>query len=234
MIIAVSLLLAPTDNRVIGPGSVSRILLLGRIGLATLSAVLLIVFRRSGNRDRSRLDRTLFLFGFCGTAFMIGLGATRPAFFFVGYLLTEICMLSVLYYLAPMPVPHKAVLGVLATSADAYLLVTRHWDFSWVLMAAVACAYLVTNVMGLLVSRNLCHLKREQFGIQLRLESALAAVKTLRGVLPICAHCKKIRNDEGLWEVIERYVRDRTHAEFSHDICPNCIERHYPGMLGQT
>ena len=123
--------------------------------------------------------------------------------------------------------PYKAALGALYTGADAYLLVSRHSDFSWVLLAAVTGAYLVANLIGLLVSRNLSHLKREQFAVQLQLESALATVKTLHGILPICAHCKKIRNNHGLWEVVEVYVRDRTHAEFSHDICPSRIQTHY-------
>ncbi|MBW1881485.1 MAG: hypothetical protein JRJ84_24270, partial [Deltaproteobacteria bacterium] len=54
------------------------------------------------------------------------------------------------------------------------------------------------------------------------LEHALAEVKTLRGLLPICASCKKIRDDQGSWNQIEVYIRDRSEAEFSHSICPDC------------
>ena len=50
----------------------------------------------------------------------------------------------------------------------------------------------------------------------------------LRGILPICAHCKKIRDDQGYWSQAEVYVRDHTEAEFSHGICPECIEKLYP------
>ena len=62
------------------------------------------------------------------------------------------------------------------------------------------------------------------------LQVALADVKTLRGLLPICASCKKIRDDGGYWQQIEVYVRDHTHAEFSHSICPSCFEKLYPGL----
>ncbi len=54
------------------------------------------------------------------------------------------------------------------------------------------------------------------------LEIALAKVKTLSGLLPICASCKKIRNDDGYWEQIEVYVKEHSDAEFSHGICPDC------------
>lgn len=60
------------------------------------------------------------------------------------------------------------------------------------------------------------------------LEKALAEIKTLRGILPICANCKKIRDDEGYWNQIEVYIRDHSDAEFSHSICPECLRNHYP------
>jgi len=61
-------------------------------------------------------------------------------------------------------------------------------------------------------------------------EEALATVKTLHGLLPICSSCKKVRNDAGYWEQIESYVRSHTDAEFSHGICPECMKRLYPGF----
>ena len=59
------------------------------------------------------------------------------------------------------------------------------------------------------------------------LRQALEQIKTLRGIVPICASCKKIRDDQGFWNQVEDYVRDRTEAEFSHGICPTCIETLY-------
>jgi hypothetical protein len=61
------------------------------------------------------------------------------------------------------------------------------------------------------------------------LELALFNVKQLSGMLPICASCKKIRNDKGYWEQIEAYIRDHSEVEFSHGICPDCAEKLYPG-----
>ncbi len=63
-----------------------------------------------------------------------------------------------------------------------------------------------------------------------RLQQALDEVKTLRGILPICANCKKIRDDKGYWNQVEQYVGDHTEAKFSHGICPDCAQKLYPEL----
>jgi PAS domain S-box-containing protein len=60
------------------------------------------------------------------------------------------------------------------------------------------------------------------------LKEALEHVRTLKGLLPICVHCHKIRDDQGYWDRIEKYIGDRTDAAFSHSLCPDCLEKHYP------
>ena len=66
------------------------------------------------------------------------------------------------------------------------------------------------------------------------LQASLAKVKLLRGLLPICASCKKIRDDTGYWNQVETYVADHSEAEFSHGICPECAARLYPGFYKKT
>ncbi len=63
------------------------------------------------------------------------------------------------------------------------------------------------------------------------LRQALNQIKTLRGIVPICANCKKIRDDRGYWNQVEVYVRDHTEAEFSHSICPDCMKELYPEFM---
>jgi len=65
--------------------------------------------------------------------------------------------------------------------------------------------------------------------LNMELKEALNNIKTLRGLIPICAACKKIRDDEGFWQEVEVYVRDHTDAQFSHGLCPDCAQRLYPG-----
>lgn len=62
------------------------------------------------------------------------------------------------------------------------------------------------------------------------LENALADVKKLSGLLPICSHCKKIRDDEGYWQQIEAYIQDHSEAAFSHGICRECVKIFYPEL----
>jgi PAS domain S-box-containing protein len=63
-----------------------------------------------------------------------------------------------------------------------------------------------------------------------KLQDALAQIKTLSGMLPICAGCKKIRDDNGYWNQIEKYIGDHSEAEFSHGICPDCARKLYPDL----
>ncbi len=62
------------------------------------------------------------------------------------------------------------------------------------------------------------------------LEEALASVKTLSGLIPICANCHSIRDDKGYWERVEIYIQNKSEAKFSHGLCPNCIRKLYPNV----
>ena len=65
------------------------------------------------------------------------------------------------------------------------------------------------------------------------LQQALREVKVLKGLLPICASCKKIRNDGGQWQQLEEYLGEHSDAEFSHGICQTCIKKLYPGVYNE-
>jgi len=65
------------------------------------------------------------------------------------------------------------------------------------------------------------------------LEDALAQIKTLRGLLPICCYCKKIRDDQNYWEQVESYITKHSGAEFTHGICPDCYEKHVVPSLAE-
>jgi PAS domain S-box-containing protein len=87
------------------------------------------------------------------------------------------------------------------------------------------------------IARNISQRKREeQERLQLiqELTDALARAKTLGGLLPICASCKKIRNDNGYWQQVEAYVKEHSNAEFTHSLCPECLTRLYPELKLNT
>jgi PAS domain S-box-containing protein len=83
------------------------------------------------------------------------------------------------------------------------------------------------------IIRNVTDIKRKQIEREKlisELQDALSEVKTLSGLLPICSHCKKIRDDKGYWNQIEAYIGDRSEAVFSHSICQECAKELYPDM----
>jgi CheY-like chemotaxis protein len=89
----------------------------------------------------------------------------------------------------------------------------------------------VTSALTLKREMN-CRKERE---VELRrsndeLQRALKEVKVLRGLIPICASCKKIRNDDGFWQQLEEYLGEHSEAEFSHGLCLPCIKKLYPGV----
>ena len=87
---------------------------------------------------------------------------------------------------------------------------------------------LFASAIGYLYTRKRIEAERERLIQELR--EALAQIKTLRGLVPICCSCKKIRDDKGYWNQIEEYIQDHSDAEFSHGICPECAKKLYPQL----
>ena len=87
------------------------------------------------------------------------------------------------------------------------------------------------HVASVVIHRDITPLKqaeREREKLIQDLQHALSRIKTLSGLLPICASCKRIRDDQGYWNQIETYIQSHSAAEFSHGICPDCVKKLYP------
>ena len=120
-------------------------------------------------------------------------------------------MSAVMYHASPMTFATDGSLSIPSLGAWAIALAT----------ATVLAAAIASSVLDRFVTRQ-----------AQQLNQTLAEVRTLRGLLSICAECKKIRTETGEWERVESYVRARTEVEFSHGMCPTCqaqwMERHMP------
>src|SRR5215472_7316079 len=90
-----------------------------------------------------------------------------------------------------------------------------------------------TRVMQTTIEMALYKHRMEQERAHLlrQLQEALTNIKTLQGLLPICAACKKIRDDQGYWHQVEEYISQHSGAEFTHGICPDCIRTHYGHLM---
>jgi len=103
-----------------------------------------------------------------------------------------------------------------------------------ILIRSLAAAYVL--IFGVVIAVTVSQrrkVEKEREELILRLQDALAHVKTLSGLLPICANCKRIRDDQGYWRNVEAYVRDHSEAEFTHGLCPECARKLYPEYAGE-
>jgi preprotein translocase subunit YajC len=120
------------------------------------------------------------------------------------------------------------ILSVLPTD----ILINKASQY-WRILAAgslvISFVFLLTIVFIQAINiRNRRLVEKEQNKLIEKLKSALAKVKTLSGLLPICSSCKKIRDDKGYWQKVEVYIRDHSEAELSHGLCPECAKKLYP------
>ncbi len=124
------------------------------------------------------------------------------------YIVTSIITLIVTFEL---------VIGYTAPVSTELFLVCS--SFIWA-FAFVFCfmAYIVESI------------SRKDFAVSAKLQKSLDEVKQLSGILPICSHCKKIRDDKGYWEQVEDYIGSHSEALFSHGLCPNCVDELYPDL----
>ena len=102
-------------------------------------------------------------------------------------------------------------------------------------MSSVVFANAEGNARTCLIIRDISERKAaeaERERLIGELQEALARVKTLSGLLPMCASCRKIRDKQGAWHNLESYIRQHTEADFSHGICPECRRRLYPESPG--
>lgn len=131
----------------------------------------------------------------------------------------------------------------IAMAPDAAIVVLTGMDSDEVALEAVrngAQDYIVKGRMDSdLLGRALQYalerkrLVKEQQRLIGELREALSTVKKLSGLLPICSSCKKIRDDRGYWTAVEEYIHQRSEADFTHGICPDCMHRLYGDVFGE-
>jgi hypothetical protein len=96
------------------------------------------------------------------------------------------------------------------------------WNTAIRLLSFLIIAYTTSKIRFLLT---------EERKVSKDLRDALVQIKTLSGLIPICASCKKIRDDKGYWNQLETYIKEHSEAEFSHGICPDCMKKLYGDFL---
>jgi hypothetical protein len=145
-------------------------------------------------------------------------GPRRGAFFSMGYL----ALLMALFTLGP---------AIKAPVTYSFFWQSRIvFSYSTVFLISLISEKLRASIQRKLLSTGDSLEKTIQEKEQLitELTSTINEVQTLQGILPICAHCKKIKGDKGYWQQVEQYISERSEATFSHGLCPDCLAQHYP------
>lgn len=121
------------------------------------------------------------------------------------------------------------VLAAVASAALGFLTPFGHsYELERVLRFLIT--YLIVAALSYALESSRNRYYSELLRDKVALEDTLARIRTLRGLLPICARCKKVRDDEGYWQQIEDFVGRHSGAEFSHGICPKCMHRLFPEL----
>ena len=98
--------------------------------------------------------------------------------------------------------------------------------------------YVLTWLLGMIGGLSAYVMINREYGQRLniihRLSDSINEIRTLKGLIPICASCKNVRNDEGYRDQIEDYIRQHSDVNFSHGICPDCIKKLYPEFVDKN
>jgi len=121
----------------------------------------------------------------------------------------------------------RAILLVTITTTAVAISVFAGEIHIWELVEMPLLTLILFLVFSVARKRKQSELERDRLIAEL--QDTLAQVKTLSGLLPICAACKKIRDDQGYWQQVEVYIREHSEVSFSHGMCPDCFKEWYPG-----
>lgn len=200
------------------------------------------LLRRTHTREA--LSRNTFLISLSSVPVLIALQLQQPRGSTL-VLTTLLLILAVMYVAVPNSLMKQALPPLLLS---AFLVGARLWWLNGPSEAGLAADLVVLvflNVIGVgAVRRRLIlqqqvseswrqeaeAIERERLAHR-RAEHATQQLRTLHGIIPICASCKQVRTDAGEWQQIELYVRDHSEADFSHGVCPSCAKRLYGDLL---
>ncbi len=209
--------------------------------LCIVLLILLTIYRRRfGVRQKAIFILTLYTVGGLAGVFSLGILAATTTIIPAAAVIFSICYSrrSTYFYILGLMAIYTVIAILFCSKTivfqyDADLLLTSysHWIpyiINTALFCTVSCVAILNYRERTEVLINEVRQQRDALkATNTQLEQALSDVKTLSGLLPICASCKKIRDDQGYWNQIEAYIENHTDAHFSHGICAECQETLY-------
>jgi len=225
------LLFAYSDFLLFQTGPMFRILGTVRLIFLAVSVVTVLAIPRIASFRAA--DSLLVAWCLLLCAVVIFINSTRPPDY-IQHSVLDVLILMTLYFLFPLPSPLHALAPIAFSLGNLIMTYAIKTPVSPLETYVLVITYSLGNALGLYTARRMHRYRRGHFlaldqeqALRVELEDALLNLKTLQGMLPICAHCKKVRDDQGYWTQIEQYVRTHSEAEFTHGIFPECIKEHY-------
>ena len=175
------------------------------------------------------------IWAFSLIAVMMMSEAVRPDF----HITTAIWCIAIImafYLILPVSTIIKAVAGLILTTSVLVIMFRVQTDFiDPHILHSTIIAYIAANTIGCYSSIHAQSAARQRHFLLMKetilrrdLESSMDQIKTLEGILPICSYCKRIRDDKGYWGQVDKYISSHTDTQFSHSVCPDCMDKEFP------
>ncbi len=220
-----------TDLRIFGFGLPFQLLLLARVAYVVLCFLFSAFLLR--NRNIQRLWSTMTCWMICVFIYNALIATTRPDNF-LGHLNVDVLAVLACYLFLPLPPWRLVVLGAFGTTLYLLVVFFLRPDVGQMEATAAVTAFALANLVGIIHAVRAGSSARREFvaltevnEANLQLRRALSHIKTLEGLLPICSICKNVRDSDKKWIPVEEFLKTRSPARFSHDICPACMNSHY-------
>jgi hypothetical protein len=186
--------------------------------------------------DETIFDIFIFVFALFLSGLVFYINMSRPADY-LSHAVGDIVYLLAIYLILPYRFMLQFITAIIFTAGNIIIIIYIKSSHPLLGNNIIIASYLFINLLGISVGRQIHINKRKQFELynnerELRVEyqNTLDELVTLRGIIPICANCKQIRDDQGYWNQLEAYIQKHSLAKFSHGICPQCSKKLYPGI----
>jgi len=149
----------------------------------------------------------------------------------------EIVLVLGCYAILPNRPVFQAIVALTLSAGTSLILVFYNVGISSADEAGIILTLVIANIVGFIASRERVarqrreeHAWRRERDARVELQRAHSEIRVLRGLLPTCAHCRRVRTETGEWQAMERFVSEHSEAQFSHGFCPECLAQHYPDL----
>jgi hypothetical protein len=234
-LLVVITLLVTMDAIVVRGNWIARLPLLG-IRALMLAVIYYGIFRIMRAKTPRAFEHSLLITTGAGVLIELALRLLRPRDN-ISPVWLEIVLVLGCYAILPNRPAFQAIVAMTLSVGTSLILVFYNVGISAADRVGIILTLVIANVVGIVASRErVARQRREERAwrnerdAKLELQRAHSEIRILRGLLPTCAHCRRVRTETGEWQAMERFVSEHSEAQFSHGFCPECLAQHYPDL----